>query len=101
MKFHWFAQETYPHLPADFAEKYSSAQITMPPGLADPVKVGQTYTMFLNLMEYADEVGFDGLAMNEHHQNIGAMTPSPNLLAAALARNTKNAALLIIGDSIA
>ena len=22
MKFHWFAEATYPHLPADFAEKY-------------------------------------------------------------------------------
>ena len=29
------------------------------------------------------------------------MTPSPNLLAATLASNTKNAAILVIGDSLA
>src|SRR5688572_30787548 len=99
MKVHWFAQETYPHFPPDFAEKHRSAQITIPPTVQDPAKVGETYNMFLNLMELADRVGFDGLAVNEHHQNLGAMTPSPNLIASALARSTKNAAILVIGDS--
>jgi alkanesulfonate monooxygenase SsuD/methylene tetrahydromethanopterin reductase-like flavin-dependent oxidoreductase (luciferase family) len=101
MKFHWFAEVTYPHLPSDFAETYPSAWVTPPPRLLDPLKAGQTYRMFLDLMEYADEVGFDGLAVNEHHQTAGAMTPSPNLLAASLAKNTKNAAILVIGDSLA
>ncbi|MHB8577173.1 MAG: LLM class flavin-dependent oxidoreductase [Dehalococcoidia bacterium] len=101
MKFHWFAEVTYPHLPDDFAENYPSAWVVPPPSLLDPIKVGRTYRMFLDLMEYADEVGFDGLAVNEHHQSAGAMTPSPNLLAASLAKNTSNAAILVIGDSIA
>lgn len=101
MKFHWFAEVTYPHLPDDFADKYPSAWVNPPPHLLDPLKAGDTYRMFLDLMEYADEVGFDGLAVNEHHQTAGAMTPSPNLLAAALAKNTKNAAILVIGDSLA
>ncbi len=101
VKFHWFAEVTYPHLPDDFAERYPSAWVNVPPGVADPLKVGQTYRMFLDLMEFADTVGFDGLAVNEHHQTAGAMTPSPNLLAASLAKNTKNAAILVIGDSVA
>ena len=101
MKFHWFAEVTYPHLPADFAEKYPTAWVTPPPHMLDPLKAGAAYRMFLDLMEYADEVGFDGLAVNEHHQSAGAMTPSPNLLAASLAKNTRNAAILVIGDSIA
>lgn len=101
MRFHWFAEVTYPHLPEDFAEKYPSAWVTPPPRLLDGRKAGAVYRMFLDLMEYADAVGFDGLAVNEHHQSAGAMTPSPNLLAAALAKNTKNAAILVIGDSLA
>jgi alkanesulfonate monooxygenase SsuD/methylene tetrahydromethanopterin reductase-like flavin-dependent oxidoreductase (luciferase family) len=101
MKFHWFAEVTYPHLPADFPEKYSSAWVDTPAHLADPRKTGQVYRMFIDLMEYADEMGFDGLAVNEHHQTAFAMTPSPNLLAAALAKNTRNAAILVIGDSLA
>src|SRR5262249_53806197 len=30
MKFHWFAEVTYPHLPADFKERYKSAWVTPP-----------------------------------------------------------------------
>ena len=33
-------------------------------------------------------VGFDGICVNEHHQNAYGLMPSPNLMAAALARRT-------------
>jgi alkanesulfonate monooxygenase SsuD/methylene tetrahydromethanopterin reductase-like flavin-dependent oxidoreductase (luciferase family) len=101
MKFHWFAEVTYPYLPDDFADNHPSAWVTVSPKVQEPLKVGQTYRMFLDVMEHADSVGFDGLAVNEHHQTAGAMSPSPNLLAASLAKNTKNAAILVIGDSLA
>lgn len=101
MKFHWFAEATYPHLPADYHERKLSSWVDTPWDLADPVKVGQMYHMFIRLMQQADRDGFDGLAVNEHHQTPFAMTPSPNLLAASLASTTQNAAILIIGDSLA
>ena len=101
MKFHWFAEVTYPHLAKDFPQKHHSAWVDPPASLADPLKVGETYKMFIRLMEQADRDGFDGLAVNEHHQTAFAMTPSPNLLAATLASNTQNAAILVIGDSLA
>ena len=40
------------------------------------------------MLEYADEMGFDAIGVNEHHQNAYGMMPSPNLMAAALARRT-------------
>jgi alkanesulfonate monooxygenase SsuD/methylene tetrahydromethanopterin reductase-like flavin-dependent oxidoreductase (luciferase family) len=46
-------------------------------------------------------VGFDGLTVNEHHQTPLAMSPSPNLLAASLATTTNNAAITIVGNSLA
>ncbi len=101
MKFHWFAEVTYPHLPADFPQKHHSAWVDPPASLMDPLKVGETYRMFIRLMQHADKVGFDGLAVNEHHQTAFAMSPSPNLLAASLAGTTENAAILVIGDSLA
>jgi alkanesulfonate monooxygenase SsuD/methylene tetrahydromethanopterin reductase-like flavin-dependent oxidoreductase (luciferase family) len=101
MKFHWFAEVTYPGLPDDYRERYRSAWVTAPSRLIDPVKVGETYRMFIRLMQLADQVGFDGLTVNEHHQTVIAMTPSPNLLAASLASTTKNAAITIVGNSLA
>src|SRR5260370_42121358 len=101
MKFHSFAAGTYPHLPADYRERYRSAWVTAPAHLGDPRKVGETYRMFIRLMQVADQVGFDGLTVNEHHQTPLAMSPSPNLLAASLATTTNNAAITIVGNSLA
>jgi len=100
MKFHWFAEVTYPELPLAPKPGYSS-WVTPDWRMVDPVKVGETYRMFIRLMQQADRDGFDGLAVNEHHQTPFAMTPSPNLLAASVASSTENAAILIIGDSLA
>ena len=101
MKFHWFAEASYPKLPADFRARKISSWVDTPKHLHDPVVIGEMCRMFIRLMQQADRDGFDGLAVNEHHQTPFAVTPSPNLLAAALAHTTERAAILIIGDSLA
>jgi alkanesulfonate monooxygenase SsuD/methylene tetrahydromethanopterin reductase-like flavin-dependent oxidoreductase (luciferase family) len=74
--------------------------VDAPIDLTDSSRVGENYRMFIRLMQQADRDGFDGLAVNEHHQTPFAMTPSPNLLAASVASTTENAAILVIGDSL-
>jgi alkanesulfonate monooxygenase SsuD/methylene tetrahydromethanopterin reductase-like flavin-dependent oxidoreductase (luciferase family) len=101
MKFHWFAEATYNDLPEEFPQRVPSVMVDLPMELVDSRRVGEHYRMFIRLMQQVDELGWDGLAVNEHHQTTFAMTPSPNLLAASLAGTTKNAAILIIGDSLA
>ncbi|MGI5143100.1 MULTISPECIES: LLM class flavin-dependent oxidoreductase [unclassified Streptomyces] len=101
MKFHWFAEATYNDLPERLPQKNPSSAVDLPMDLVDSRKVGEHYKMFIRLMQQADTLGWDGLAVNEHHQTTFAMTPSPNLLAASLAGTTENAAILIIGDSLA
>lgn len=101
MKFHWFAEVTYDGLPDAFPAPGQGAWVDSPIGLADPRRVGENYRMFVRLMQQADRDGFDGLAVNEHHQTPFAMTPSPNLLAASVAGSTEHAAILVIGDSLA
>src|SRR5260370_4442129 len=46
-------------------------------------------------------MGIDGVCVNEHHANAYGMMPSPNLMAAAVARRTTNANLIVLGNSIA
>src|SRR5439155_1498116 len=69
--------------------------------LRDPVRGHQLYNEYLDMLEYADQMGFDAIGVNEHHQNGYGMMPSPNLMAAALARRCQNANLLVLGNSIA
>jgi alkanesulfonate monooxygenase SsuD/methylene tetrahydromethanopterin reductase-like flavin-dependent oxidoreductase (luciferase family) len=55
----------------------------------------------MDLLEYAGTLGFDGIGINEHHQNGYGIIPSPNIIAAGLARRTKDTAIVVLGNSIA
>ncbi len=101
MKLHFFHLMPYRFLPDDFAEKHRSVWVDVDSTLFDPVKGHQIYNENLDELEYADELGFDGICVNEHHQNAYGLMPSPNLMAAALARRTQNAALVVLGNSLA
>ena len=101
MKVSWFHLMPYRFLPPDFEEKYRSVWVDVPSHLFDPVKAHQLYNEYLDELEFADQVGFDGLCVNEHHNNAYGIMPSPNIMAAMLARRTTNAALIVLGNSLA
>ena len=101
MKFTWFNLMPWPHLPDDFREKYRSVWVDIPSSLYDPVKGHELYNIYLDELEYAEQLGYDGIGVNEHHANAYGMMPSPNIMAAALARRTSRAALVVLGNSIA
>ncbi|MGI8549809.1 MAG: LLM class flavin-dependent oxidoreductase [Dehalococcoidia bacterium] len=102
MNFIWFHLMPYDDLPPGFPQKYRSVWVDPPSAeLAKPERVHRLYNEYLDELEYADKLGFDAVGVNEHHQNAYGMMPSPNLMAAALARRTTNAALCVMGNSIA
>jgi len=101
MKSHFFHLMPYKHLPADFAARYRSVWVDVPSHLYDPVKGHAIYNEYLDELEHADQAGFDGLCVNEHHSNAYGLMPSPNLMLAALARRTRRAALVVLGNSLA
>lgn len=101
MKLCWFHLMPYTDLPADFAERHESVWVDIDPKLFDAVKAHRMYNDFLDELEFAAEAGFDGICVNEHHANAYGLMPSPNLIAASLARRTRDAALLVMGNSIA
>jgi alkanesulfonate monooxygenase SsuD/methylene tetrahydromethanopterin reductase-like flavin-dependent oxidoreductase (luciferase family) len=59
------------------------------------------YNEFMDELEFAAECGFDGICVNEHHQNGYGLMPSPNLIAAGLSRRTRDAAIVVMGNSLA
>ena len=101
MKVSWFHLMPYRLLPEDFEEQYRSVWVDVPSHLFDPTQAHYLYNEFLDELEYADQVGFDGICVNEHHNNAYGIMPSPNLMAAMLARRTSNAALIVLGNSLA
>src|SRR5439155_6378643 len=101
MKFTWFNLMPWPYLPDDFRAQHRSVWVDIPNTLYDPRKGHHVYHEYLDQLEYAETLGFDGIGCNEHHQNGYGLMPSPNLIAATLARRTSRAALCVIGNSIA
>ena len=102
MKFHWFHLMPYPDLPEDLRERYRSVWVDLPATeIFDPKRGHEVYNEYLDELEHADRMGFDGICVNEHHQNGYGLMPSPNLMAAALARRTSQAKLVVMGNSVA
>src|SRR5213595_176967 len=87
-------------LPADFGTKYESAWTWLPNSLYDPAHGHELYNRYLDELVLADELGFDGVCINEHHQNAYGTMPSPNLMGAILARQTKRVKIAVIGNAL-
>ena len=101
MKFTWFNLMPWPHLPEDFREKHRSVWVDIDSRLYDPAEGNRVYHEYMDQLEYADTLGFDAMGVNEHHQNAYGLMPSPNIIAAGLARRTSRSAIAVIGNSIA
>ncbi len=100
MKFTWFNLMPWPHLPDDFRQKNKSVWVDIDSTLYDPVKGHDVYNDYLDMLEYADNLGYDGLGINEHHQNAYGLMPSPNIMAAAISRRALNSAIVVLGNSL-
>src|SRR5438552_525053 len=88
MKYFFFHLMSWPHLPADFDATHDSAWIWAPNSLYDPHKGHELYREYIDTLAYAEELGFDGVCVNEHHQNAYGLMPSPNIIAGALTQRT-------------
>jgi alkanesulfonate monooxygenase SsuD/methylene tetrahydromethanopterin reductase-like flavin-dependent oxidoreductase (luciferase family) len=58
------------------------------------------YGHYLDQFEYAESVGFDGVALNEHHGNPFCMGSVVNIEAAILARITERVRIYLIGNPV-
>jgi alkanesulfonate monooxygenase SsuD/methylene tetrahydromethanopterin reductase-like flavin-dependent oxidoreductase (luciferase family) len=91
-----------PYRSLDFAEasKYRSAWVVLPNSLYDPVKGAEEYAAYIDFLVDCERLGFDGIGVNEHHQNAYGMMPAPNLIASALIQRTKSVKIAILGRAL-
>ncbi len=101
MKLLWFHLMPYTELPDDFREKHPSVWVDVHSSLFDPCRAHHMYNDFMDEMEFAADCGFDAVCCNEHHSNGYGLMPSPNLIATALARRTRDTAICVMGNSLA
>jgi alkanesulfonate monooxygenase SsuD/methylene tetrahydromethanopterin reductase-like flavin-dependent oxidoreductase (luciferase family) len=99
MKVFVFHLMPYAALDMGYHDKYRAAWVVLPNSYFDPQKGHALYNRYLDELELAAELGFDGISVNEHHQNAYGLMPSPIVMASALSRRTKTAKIAILGSA--
>lgn len=95
MKIFGFHLMPWPYLKPEDISGSDSSWVTMSNALYDPVKGHQLYDTYFRQLVMYDEVGFDGISVNEHHQTAYGLMPSANMTAAMLLSQVKGTVALL------
>ena len=95
---YYFTEMPYAEFPESEAEKFPSMRLTFPNTYFDPCLASALFRRYFDEYQYAEEVGFDGLMINEHHNTPSCMDVEVNIAGGILARMTKRAKILILGN---
>lgn len=101
MKHLWFHMMSYRDLPDDFRQRYQSVWVNPPNDeLCDPETAGKYFNWNMDELELADDLGFDGIGTNEHHQNGYGFPVSPHMIGGIMARRKSDAAICLLGSTL-
>ena len=90
----------YRDLDTTAAAKERSTWVVLPNSFYDPVKGADLYEQYIQFLVDCENLGFDGIGVNEHHQTAYGMMPAPNLIASALIQRTKRVKIAILGRAL-
>jgi alkanesulfonate monooxygenase SsuD/methylene tetrahydromethanopterin reductase-like flavin-dependent oxidoreductase (luciferase family) len=100
MKFFNFHLMPYAEADLDSLKRHGTSWLTYPNRNYDPEVGSRLYHRFRDELEYAAELGFDGVCVNEHHQSAYGMMPIPGIFAGVLARSVKKAKIAVLGRAL-
>jgi alkanesulfonate monooxygenase SsuD/methylene tetrahydromethanopterin reductase-like flavin-dependent oxidoreductase (luciferase family) len=98
LKLYWFSEMPHHEWPEGADLDYPSMRLTFPNTFFSPEKAARNYQHYFDEHVLADEVGFDGLMINEHHSTPSCSDVSIMMSAAILARTTKRAKIALMGN---
>ncbi|SDT10931.1 LLM class flavin-dependent oxidoreductase [Bradyrhizobium canariense] len=100
MKFVLFHLMPYRDLDFTEAKKFRSVWTVMPNSNYDPQKGATEYEDYIDQLVAGERLGYDVIAVNEHHQTPYGMMPAPNLIASALIQRTKTVKIGVFGRAL-
>ena len=95
---YFFTEMGYTAYPQDEAKKAGYNNLMFPNEHFNSEKAQELYSMYFEELQYCTEVGFDGVMINEHHNNPLCMMPSVNVIGSVLARTTKKGRIVFLGN---
>lgn len=100
MKVILFHLMAYSDLDFEATKPYETVWVNLPNKYYDPAKGHALYNRYIDELISAEPLGFDGVAVNEHHQTAYGLMPSPTVIASILARATKRVKIAILGNAL-
>jgi len=98
--YYYFSEQPYTGYDPALQEQHPSLRLTLPNTHFDPELASELYSRYHDEYVVADEVGFDGIMINEHHTAPFCMQASINVTGAILAKITKRAKILMLGNPL-
>ena len=95
----YFTERPYREVPEDEVIKNRSF-FGVPNRFFDREVGSRLYNEYLDEAVYAEEMGFDGVMLNEHHGTPFCMGAVMNVEAAILARITKKVRIVLLGNPL-
>src|SRR5438874_167484 len=80
--------------------RYEKVPWPFPGSEYESSRAPELYRGYIDLFRAADELGYDGIALAEHHYTKVGTAPSPNVMAAVLATHTRNAKIGLLGNCL-
>lgn len=97
-QYYFFIEQPYLGYSVDAAAKHGSSMVTFSNTNFDPERAAKLYDRWHATYKLAEDVGFDGIMINEHHNTPGCMQASPNITATVLAKITERVKILMAGN---
>ena len=94
----FFTEMGYTSYSQDVAASYGYTSLMFPNDNFDPKMAHELYDTYFEEFQYCTEAGFDGIMINEHHNNPLNMMPSVNVIGAILAKTTKKGKIVFLGN---
>ncbi len=97
-----FTERAYVHYTEDDVRRSpnQAVRLTFSNSHFNPQRGADLYNEYLDEYEYCEEVGFDGLMLNEHHNTPTCLGAAMNLEAAILARATSKPKIVLLGNPL-
>jgi alkanesulfonate monooxygenase SsuD/methylene tetrahydromethanopterin reductase-like flavin-dependent oxidoreductase (luciferase family) len=96
----YFTEQPMKDYPMEESDKLGYTSVLFSNRHFDPVAGSRLYQEYLEKYLYVEEVGFDGIMLNEHHTSPFCMQAKANIWASILAAMTNRVKIVILGNPL-
>src|SRR6201993_4829325 len=96
----YFTEQPMSTYSEDAGREFGATALMFSKRYFDPGAGSRLYNERLEEYQYAEEMGVDGIMLNEHHNAPFCMQAKTNIFAAILAAVTKNVKIVMLGNPL-